>query len=289
MKTTLSAALAIVTLTAPALAHEFWIMPSTFTPATDEVFHISLWHGERFAGDRVPRNNATIESFTIAAPGVDAIDPAPVVGLDGRLESVGRTRRDGVSAVTYRSKPIDHELDAQAFEAYLREEGLDSIIDARAERGESSLRGRELYSRCAKAIITSGTTCDSAADAPTGMTLEIVVATPINSLAAEQAVEAEVLLDGEPLAQTRVVAASAADPANLVELKSDDSGRIRLTPGASGDWMLTTIHMRRASDLTRAEWESFWASTTFHIPASASAAPPAGAGADEANTHDTGA
>ena len=62
----------------------------------------------------------------------------------------------GVLQVHYRGNPARIELEPATFEAYLVEEGLDHIVQERAERGEAALPGTERYSRCSKAFIAVG-------------------------------------------------------------------------------------------------------------------------------------
>jgi|GEM_PF-4645790 len=46
---------------------------------------------------------------------------------------------------------------------------------------------------------------------------------------------------------------------------ADKQGRVKFPIEESGVWMLTIIHMIRATENVDADWESFWASFTFQI------------------------
>ena len=63
-----------------AAGHEFWLNPSTLTPVPGEAFRVGLMHGERFAGDAVPRP-ASFGRFVVALS--DGAEHA-VVGMAGR-------------------------------------------------------------------------------------------------------------------------------------------------------------------------------------------------------------
>jgi hypothetical protein len=152
-----SAALMLI-VTPGVTAHDFWIELSTFEPKLGEPLRVQLRVGERFVGDPVPRNDARIERFVVAGPA----EERAVIGRDG-MDPAGLVRLEtpGIWFVGYRSKPSSVELSASAFEQYLREEGLERIIDERAARGESGLAGREQFSRSVKAMLrTAGTTSD---------------------------------------------------------------------------------------------------------------------------------
>ena len=56
---------------APAVAHDFWIRPSTFTPAVGGEIAVALEIGHAGESEGYARNPARIEQFVIAGPGAD--------------------------------------------------------------------------------------------------------------------------------------------------------------------------------------------------------------------------
>jgi uncharacterized GH25 family protein len=76
------------------------------------------------------------------------------------------------------------------------------------------------------------------------------------------------LFDGAPLAGALVVGLAAAAPGERQAVRTDAGGRARLRLGRAGPWLLKAVHMVRAGDgAADADWESYWASTTFAVPA----------------------
>ena len=154
-------------------AHDFWLEPSTFAPGVDEPVRIHLRIGERFAGESLARNGSLIEKFVIVGPSGER----PVPGRDG-MDPAGLVRLDapGIWFVGYRSRPSAVELAPEKFEQYLREEGLEHIIQERVARKETLLPVRERFSRSVKSLLRSGG--DQAIqgyDRALGMTLEFVL------------------------------------------------------------------------------------------------------------------
>ncbi len=49
--------------------------------------------------------------------------------------------------------------------------------------------------------------------------------------------------------------------------RTDVHGRVRLPLGGAGVWMVKAVHMIPAPPGSGADWESFWASLTFALPA----------------------
>lgn len=239
-------------LSTTARAHEFWLQPASFHPNAGTVLSVRLMHGERFNGDVVRRNQPYVRRFEFIGEGV-----SPVLGRHGAADSYVRLTEAGPGVIAYHSREVYSELDPERFEAYLAEERLDHIIEQRAALNESELPGREMYVRCATSLLRVGD-CDSAASGQAaGLPLEIV-------LSSEGGVaSAQVLFEGEPLPDTRVVAITQSDPSRLFELRTDSDGRVTLPSELGGVSMLTTLHMIRLSGRDDADWKSYWGSVTF--------------------------
>lgn len=250
------------TLTASeALAHEFWLSPSTYRPDANGLVRVTLFHGERFAGDVVARDESMIKRFEYRLGG----SVTDVRGMHGATTSFMRPDGVGHAVVVYETEEYLHQLPAEKFEAYLLEEGLDEIRERRAALGESGTEGREAYVRCAKSLLAVGDAAPFTAEAEAvGLPLEIVIERIESS--ADGVLEAQLLFGGEPLAGRRVVATSENNPGALVELEADASGRVRFVPDEGGPWMLTALHMERVTDRDDLDWKSYWASTTFAVP-----------------------
>jgi len=160
----LAAGAAVLALAAPLFAHDFWIEPSTFRPEVGATVGLSLRVGQGFRGDPVPLQPDKVVKFVTVSPSGAETSATGVPGRDpaGR----GRITEPGYVLVAYRSNPSSLELPADKFEAYLKEEGLEKIIEARAKRGDSAtnfqlLPGDRLYVKAAP-IVTASTWLDRA-------------------------------------------------------------------------------------------------------------------------------
>lgn len=245
--------IALLMLVVPCRAHEFWIMPESFI--ADAPLRIRLFHGERFRGEIVPRNEPTIKRFEL----VTDQGTQPVRGLHGASVSVARPFTSGIGTIVFESNEHINLLDAAPFEAYLKEEGLDAIARLREESGTTDTPGREAYVRCAKAIVSPTPTANIVSK-PVGLPLEITLDESVGGQ-----IIARVLYADRPLENARVVAVSGLTPARLIELRTDAEGRVRFTPDAAGPWMLTTLHMERTPDRDDVDWKSYWGSLTFSL------------------------
>ena len=261
-------------------AHDFWLEPSTFAPGVDEPVRIHLRIGERFTGESLARNGSLIEKFVIVGPSGER----PVLGRDG-MDPAGLVRLEapGIWFVGYRSRPSAVELAPEKFEQYLREEGLEHIIQERVVRKETLLPVRERFSRSVKSLLRyGGDQAVQGYDRALGMTLEFVLdADPARASGGR--VPIRLLRNGRPLPGALVVAyrkdsgdtgptsqdhASESRNQNAsteaLRGRTDRDGRIVL-PVSSGVWLLKSVYMERAAAGSGADWESVWSALTFKV------------------------
>ncbi|HKH46841.1 MAG TPA: DUF4198 domain-containing protein [Thermoanaerobaculia bacterium] len=257
--------------TAPALqAHDLWIEPSNFRPAPGERVAVRLRVGQAFRGDPVPRMTERIERFAAVGPGSKTPGSEtpggeiPLPGVEGTDPAGwGSLPAPGTWILVYDSDHSSVELDGPKFEAYLAEEGLERISRLRAQRGQTAARSREIYSRCAKALVQAGNGPAQGYDRVLGLPLELVPGTSPAGLPAGGELPVTLLFRGKPLAGALVVAVPRDAPAARVSGRTGADGRVRLRLDRPGDWLVKAVHMEPAPQGSGADWESFWASLSF--------------------------
>ena len=239
-------------------AHDFWMEPSTFEPAVGSGVRVALRVGENFTGDPVARRADLIESFFVVGPD----GRQDVAGRDG-MEPAGllRLTSPGTFIVGYRSRPSSVKLQAPEFEKYLKQEGLERIIEARAKSGQSTAPGVEVFSRSAKTMLTAGNGELSGHDRVTGMTLELIPERHPSALSADGTMPIRLLYQGRPLEGALVVGVPQ-DTRTPRQARSDQDGRVTLSL-YDGVWLIKAVHMVPAPAGSGADWESLWASVTF--------------------------
>ena len=259
-------------LTAPALlAHNFWIETSTFTPAPGQRLSVRLRVGQELQGDPVPRDPALIKRFVAVGP---AGGETPVPGVPN-TEPAGFEvfPAPGLYTLVYDSTRYPIALDAVKFETYLKEEGLEAVSAARVRQGKSAAGAKEVFSRCAKALLAvgGGTGGNGGAgfDRVFGQRLELVAEKNPYALAGGGELPVRLLYEGKPLAGALVMALQrglAGAPATKVTARTDARGRATLKLDRPGFWLVKAVHMIPAPADSGADWESFWASLTFAVP-----------------------
>ena len=261
---------ALAALAAPAFAHEFWLAPSSYRPASGDTVKLSVFVGTGFRGELKPYAAPRVVTWRVHAAADQDLRTGSVNGDDvfGRFVA-----SDGGGAmVAYESNFVSIELPADEFDAYLALEGLDGPLAARKRLGGLVGNGRERYARCPKTWIAG---IDLArAKAPAGLTIELI---PLADPATSTRLPVELRYRGAPLPGALVRAwrqslASGWAPQNgaardsvgpVASARTDSLGHATLALAGDGEWLVSAVHMERSGDPRAADWESFWASLTF--------------------------
>lgn len=266
------AALALLGTAARAGAHEFWLSPDAGEAGEGAV---RLFVGEPFAGEELPRDPGRILEFRQLWLEGGAVVEAAVEGDPG-VAPAGWFRRaaPGAQLLAYRGAPSRLELPAEAFNAYLLEEGLYAPLARRREAGLLGRAARERYARYAKALFDAGGAgCDPAlVSRPLGHRLEIVPLAGYEE-SGPRALLVEVLFEGRPLEGAVVFAwpeATSGEPSRAARLRSltDGGGRARFELDRGGAWLLSLVHAV-PSEVPEEDWDTSWATLLLGLPGAA--------------------
>jgi uncharacterized GH25 family protein len=240
----------------PLIAHDMWIEPTKFLPETGDIVGVKLRVGQDLIGDLLPRDSTLINQFVVE----DASGRKPVIGRDG-ASPAGFLRVDapGLRVVGYRSNASSVEQTAEKFNQYLKEEGLEGIAALRAQRNESGAKARELFSRCAKSLLLTGSPNAAQGDRRLGFTLELVAEKNPYALGAGEELPVRLTYENRPLPGALVVAINRLNPSDKLSARTGADGRVRFKLRSGGMWLIKSVHMVPSP----AEWISYWASLTF--------------------------
>jgi uncharacterized GH25 family protein len=245
---------------APLFAHDMWIEPTTFSPESGEIVGVRLRVGQDLLGDPLPRDPALFNQFFVE----DTAGRRPLIGRDGgNPAGFLRVATPGLLVIGYRSNPSAIELPAATFNQYLKDEGLDAVAAVRARRNETGAKAQELFSRCAKSLVLSGSPTEAQGDRSLGFTLELVAERNPYAIRAAEELPVRLTYENRPLAGALVVAMNRLNPSEKLAARTANDGRVRFRLRPGGMWLVKAVHMVPAPAGTNAEWASFWASLTF--------------------------
>jgi uncharacterized GH25 family protein len=262
-------AAAIVTLfvSGSAHAHEYWFEAGNFFLRPNEVTSVRLFVGEALrSGSEVPFQASKTNSFQMFTPNgtfdmrtmaEDERKPIVIFSADQAGTYVLAMER-GWSYIT---------LEADKFEAYLKEDGMEYIIAERERLGETKKQGRERYSRFIKTILQVGANRTGNAKSRYGGRLEIVALDNPYAKKIGDTIQFQVFFGGAPIGSKTVFADNRDGEAiSTQKLVSDKDGKVTVKIDRKGIWLIRLVHMQRCSRACgEADWESFWGALSFGV------------------------
>lgn len=267
----LSALMLLLLARTSAEAHDKWLEaePAFSARPTSAKLYLATGEALRQAELLPERRPQRILSFQLRkATGVQ--DLVPLFREDQQPIAVLPQLPAGSHLIRLDTSPIDIELEAGKFGAYLLDERLIAVLAERKQRGEEDAPGRERYSRHLKALIQIGGKIDGAVSQPLGQELEIVTLASPHLLGAAKEISVQVLFRGQPLAGCAVSAAQRwRNRVHEVYKRTDRAGKTSFAIEPHGLWLIRMVHMRRAEPKDAAagiDWRSHWASFSFAYP-----------------------
>lgn len=257
--------MALCVCAGPLLAHSLYLLPVKFHAASGGEVVFSVHNGDAF-----PESE-------------DAADPARILdakltGSDGQwaiqdfkrwgraTHSAVKTPRAEAYWISLHTMPRTLSLEPAKFDQYLRDEGLEWVIDWRAKHDEAQKPSRERYSKHAKTYLTAGK--GDVWQKPLGLEIEIVPEADPAALKPGERLPVRLLWHGKPAAGIRVERAWAVPAGGKgVEVvgRTDAEGRMTVLVDKAGRWRLHAVAMERARNDAEADWVSYWASMTFEV------------------------
>lgn len=268
----------VLSLTVLGVAHEFWLQPQRFFAAVNDVVPVEIMVGEAFQGERSEGKKNRIIQYVHVANGTKE-NLAPGLTNDHYGVTAVTLASPGTHLIAFANTPKFLSMRADSFLLYLKEDGLDNVIQARRQQNDTQQRSRELYRRCVKTLIQVGDKPDDTFATNTGMPLEIIPVQNPYSLKPGQSADFQVLFEQKPLpmALVRYWNRDAANKLQEQQQRSNAQGRVRFSLRA-GRNMVSLVQMVPYTGITQtginqteigqpdspqADWISYWGSLTF--------------------------
>jgi len=250
----------------PALAHDYYLLPETFTPEVSKPVVVRLHLGDGFTpeGEKpfAPKLASTFQ-LVGAKQTRDLLKELP----DEVKGPAIKFNEKGTWWLRLDRLPRQITLDADKFNSYLAEEGLQTVLEQRRKDKEDKLPGRERYSRCLKCLLQVDNVRDDTTTNPLGQKLEIVPQAHPGMVAKGKTLAVKVLFDGTALPEVAVTAyRREGEKVHKQALRTDKDGVAKVQLDAGGVWLVRLVHMVRCADRKEADWESYWSALTFSVP-----------------------
>ncbi len=266
MKRLLSVILAIAMLSASSMAHEYWFEPANFFAQVNEKIDLKLFLGEGLkVEEERPFEAAKIVSFRqyFGEVGFDSKN-----NVDKSMPFYSYTSgSDGNHMFALERNWSYITLEPDKFDEYLREDGMEYIIEERAKLGESQKPGRERYSRFIKTLLQIGDKRDNIYKKKTGLKLDITPLENPYSKKVGDMLSFQVTFDGKAIANRTIFADNRDNNVlSKQKLTTDAKGKAKIKLDHGGVWLVRLVFMQRCkTDCGEADWESFWGAFSFGV------------------------
>lgn len=254
--------LAVLT-SAPALAHDTWLIPNRFAVPTESRVQLDLTSGMSFPAlaaaikpDRVDRAGCRLSAqrFAIA----DLSPEAKSLRLHASMPGLG------IATCWVALKPRTIELTPRQVQEYLHEIGAADSVRQQWNKAAQPKRWREAYTKEAKTFLrVDAPRPDNSWAEPVGLALEIVPEKDPTTFHAGDTLPVRVLKTGKPLPMFPLGIVHEGKSRGLIR-KTDSQGRVTFRLDRAGRWLLRGTELRSAPQAD-GDWESTFTTMTINV------------------------
>ena len=254
-----------------ASAHEMFLKPQSFYLAPNTSTAVALYNGT-FDKSENPITRTRMGDVSVMTGG-KVSHPGVELWRDDKVTSyLGvALKGPGTYVVGVSTKPKIIELSADAFEAYLKHDGIEDVLKARQGAKTPRTSVRERYSKHVRTILQVGATQTDDFSRSLGYPAEILLQTNPAALKVGDTLSFKALRKGQPMKGQLVYASfdgfhghsPDGGHINAVRLRTDEAGMGSFKISRPGKWYVTLINMQKVTG--DADYESNWSTVTFEV------------------------
>ena len=250
-------------ISAPALAHDTWLIPERFAVPKESVVQLDLTSGTSFPALATSIKPDRIDSARCRFSG----QRSDIVDFESEPKSLrlfARTPESGFATCWVALKPRSIELTPKQVQEYLHEIGANDSVRQQWNKTAQPKRWRETYTKEAKTFVSVGTIeHDVSWTEPVGLSLEIIPEKDPASLHVGDALPVQVLKAGKPLAGFPLGILHEGKSRGTIR-RTDRHGRVAFRLDSAGRWLLRGTELRSAPQ-AEGEWESTFTTLTINV------------------------
>lgn len=254
----------LLLITILAQAHEFWLQPLKYFYEVGEKATISFKVGENFMGEPWNLKHHRVERLDLIH-GSQTTDLKASVkeGEKDNLEI--ELKESGTHLIVMQSNNAFIELEAEKFNEYLKEDGLDDVYDLRTKTNTLTKPSKEFYSHHTKLFLQVGDAKDDTYKKVIGLPIEIVPGRNPYALKKGDLIRFKILWQGKPLFGAKVRVWNRFDNRTTIQnIYTEKDGTMQTHISNPGAWMVSVVQMI-SSTKEGADWESYWGSMVFGV------------------------
>ena len=154
-------------------AREFWLQPLKFVYKSGEKFAMNFKAGENFMGEPWDLQKNQIESLVLqhTSSSSSVLDS---IKEDRNNNLILTLKEEGSYLLAMQTKNALNEWEAEKFNSFLKENGLDEILDRRTKTNTLASPAKEYYSGYTKLLLQVGEKKDDTHKKVNGFPVEIL-------------------------------------------------------------------------------------------------------------------
>jgi uncharacterized GH25 family protein len=244
--------------------YEVWLLPEKFLYQPGEKAAITIRTGNDFGEESVDIKKDRIEKATHYYLAVSK-DLKPVIKEGPKDQLEVTLDREGTHLVTLQSTAAANEVDAEEFNTYLKDNGLDEVYDQRTKTNTLNTSGRELHTWYSKLLLQSGAKRDGTSAKVAGFPLEIMPEKNPYAVKAGEVIRFKILWQGKPLFGAKVkVWINKDNRTGVQNIYTGQDGMIETRMSSNGTWMVSVVKMVPSKN-AQADWQRYGSSLVFGI------------------------
>ena len=246
-----------------ARAQEFWLQPNKIRYKTGDTLKVSFQKGVNFNGRRL----------TVPKEKIERLELRDVSGSQDLLPNIVEVTKftvavplqsEGTKIVVAQTTGDINHYNANDFEVFLKENGLDDVMLKRKETGATSAV-TEIPIVYEKLLIQVGNTRDDTFKENCDLPLEIIPDKNPLALKRGDVIHFKVLFQGKPLFGAKVRIWNYYDYLTTTQnIFTQQDGTIEMTISSVGSWLINVVKMVPLKD-GGVEWQGYRSSLMFGI------------------------
>ncbi len=256
----------VLLATSALLAHDLFLKLDSYFLEPNATVRITVLNGT------FVRSEAAVNPNRLAD--MSLVSPAGRVRLASTAWSTDSTRSwltvqtgaPGTYVVGASVRPNRIQLTGAEFNAYLKEDGILDVLEARTQKGELEKPARERYSKHVKAVFQVGDARTGGFSTVLGYPAEIVPLENPYLVAVGGELGVRCLVDGKPVANQIVLWGGEGQSGPIAQrsVRTGSDGGARVKLDAAGRWYVKFVHMVPLTD-PDFDYQSKWATLTLQV------------------------
>ena len=252
--------------TSVLLAHDLFLKLDTYFLTPNTTVRIPVLNGTFARSEGAVNPNRLLDISLVSTAGRTRLASTVWSTDSTRSWLTIQTGAAGIYVVGASVRPNRIELAGAEFNAYLKEDGILDVLEARTRKGELEKPARERYSKHVKAVFQVGDARTGSFNTVLGYPAEIVPLENPYALSVGGDLGVRCLVDGQPVANQIVLwgGEGPSGPIAQRSMRTGADGTARVKLDAAGRWYVKFVHMVPLTE-PDFDYESKWATLTLQV------------------------